>query len=78
MIIYINKILALGQFLKIRYGLNMDNDVTFVIIKAHYKNVHLWNLEMPFLVHSSLQLPKINTKLLVQSHITSVFKKKFK
>jgi hypothetical protein len=78
MIIYINKILALGQFLKIRYGLNMDNDVTFVIIKAHYKNVHLWNLEMPFLVHSSLQLPKINTKLLVQTHITSVFKKKFK
>jgi hypothetical protein len=54
----------------------MDNDVTFVTLKAHYKNVHLWNLQMPFLVHFSLQLPNINTKLLMQIHITSIFKNK--
>ncbi len=35
----------------------MDNNVTFVIVEIHYKNVHLWNLQIPFLVHYSLQLP---------------------
>jgi hypothetical protein len=72
MIIYINKILALGQILKIRCGLSMDNYVTFVTIKAHYKNVHLWNSQMPFLVHSNLQLLDINTKPPMQTHITSI------
>ncbi len=39
MIIYISKIVALGQIFKIRCGLGMDNNVTFVTVKIHYKNV---------------------------------------
>jgi hypothetical protein len=39
MIIYISKIVALGQFLKIKCGLGINNNVTFLEIKIHYKNV---------------------------------------
>ncbi len=47
--------MTLGYFLKIRCDLSMDNNVTFVIVEIHYKNVHLWNPQMPF--YYSLQLP---------------------
>jgi len=62
MIIYMSKIVALGQFLKIRCGLGMNNNVTFSIVKIHYKNVLLWNPWMSFLVHPSLQLPYCKKK----------------
>jgi hypothetical protein len=57
MIVYISKIVALGQCFKISRVLGMDNNVTFIINKIQYKNVLLWNPIMSFLVHPSLQLP---------------------
>ncbi len=54
MIIYISKIVTLGQFLNTRCGLGMDNSVTLVAIKIHYENVFLWKPQMSFLVHYSL------------------------
>lgn len=43
--------MSLSQFQKIKCGLGMDNNATFVIVKIHYKNVFLWNPQMSFLVH---------------------------
>jgi len=42
MIIYISKIMTLGQFYYTECGLGKDNNVTFVAIKIHYENVFLW------------------------------------
>jgi hypothetical protein len=38
---HIHKQNSLGQFLKIGCGLAMDNNVTFVTFKIHYKNVFM-------------------------------------
>ncbi len=49
--------MTLGQFLKMKCDLSMDNNVTFLIVEIITKMYIYGILKCHFLVHCSLQLP---------------------